>query len=377
MKRVKLVQLIHGFTTGGAENLIKQYCLLFDRNKIDLLVVALHNHHSIFDMELKRSGIRVVYIDDIIDKRFSVFPIMVQKAMHRVYRKKLVRSIIREFDPDVIHYHLLLSEYVRYVSPKTGTRIFLTVHSAPEMLWSDKRGRRKDRRNTEWLSHNTDFRFIALHKEMCREINEMFGVDDTIIVNNGVMVEKFKISTPREQIKKEIGIPKASTVIGHIGRFIPAKNHAFLVNLFDRYLKINPNAVLILIGVGALENEIREQVKEKGLEKNIYFLGTRGDIPELLHIMDAMVFPSIYEGLPVTLIEAQAAEIPCLVSDRIAKDSRISNLLTFESLKKSEDEWAYDIDQIIRNPVAPVVDMDEWDMKKIVKKLESIYAGKI
>lgn len=375
MKKMRLVQLIHGFTTGGAENLVKQYCQLFDRNKIELLVVALHNHHSVFDLELERSGIQVVYIDDIIDRRFSAFPVTVQKAVHRVCRRGLVRKVIQEFDPDVIHYHLLLSGYVKYASPKRGTKIFLTVHSAPRMLWTAKRDRKKDRKDTEWLSHNSSFCFIALHEKMRREINEMFGVGDTIIVNNGVMTERFKIDTPKEKIKKDIGIPRAATVIGHIGRFIPAKNHAFLINLFVRYLKMNPDAILILIGVGVLEDEIKGLVKEKGIEKKVYFLGARGDIPELLHIMDVMVFPSVYEGLPVTLIEAQVAGIPCLVSDRIAEEVRISNLLTFKGLERTEDEWAYDIDQMVKNSVVPVIDTENWDLEKIVKKLESLYAG--
>lgn len=373
MEKVKVIQLIHGFTTGGAENLVKQYCLLFDKDKIELLVLALHNHHSIFDRELAENGIRVVYIDDIIDKRFCALPTAVQKVMHRVYRKSLVKRSIENFSPDVIHYHILLSEYVKYANPSTDTKIYLTIHSAPKKLWTEKRDRQKDRKATEWLIEKKNFRFISLHEEMRREMNEMFGVDDTIVVKNGVMIERFTVNTPKEKLKEELGIPKSAAVIGHIGRFIEVKNHRFLLDVFERYLEINEAAVLLLIGVGALKDDIEKLAKEKKMKDKVYFLGARSDVPKLLHIMDAMVFPSLYEGLPVTLIEAQTAGVPCLVSNRVTEEARISNILFFESLDHSADAWSKRLDEIIQNIPKLIVNTKDWDLKNIVRELEELY----
>ena len=373
MKKVRVIQLIHGFPTGGAESLVKQYCLLFNKDKIELLVVALHNYHSIFDQELLERGIRVMYIDDIIDKRFSVFPAVFQKVMHRVYRKSLVKRMIRDFSPNVIHYHLMLSDYIKYANPHTGIKIYLTIHSDPQKLWGKKKNAKKDRRAIEWLIKNKTFRFIALHEVMRKEINEMFGVRDAIVIKNGIITERFTTTMSKTNQKKELEIPESSTVIGHIGSFVKVKNHRFLVEVFDNYLKINNDAILVLIGTGKLKKSIEKLVKKNKIEDHVYFLGVRSDIPELLHIMDALIFPSLYEGLPLTLIEAQMAKVPCLVSDRVTKDVKISNLLYFESLNHSADDWAKMLNQIIRNTPKPVVNSKDWDLKNIVSELEQLY----
>lgn len=373
MGKRKIVQFIHGFSTGGAENLVKQYCILFNKEKIDLLVVALHNHHSIFDKELSEHKIRVIYIDDIIDDHFRAFPDTVKKGMHRVYRKKLVKRIITDFSPDVLHYHLTLSDYVKYINLGENTKIFLTIHSEPSKLWSSERRRQKDRNATEWLIKNKGMRLIALHEDMRKEVNQMFGVKDTIVIKNGVMVEKFAVSTPKEILKKKLGIKESAIVIGHIGRFTEVKNHRFLLDVFEKFLEIKQNSVLVLIGVGALISTIEKLVNEKGFADKVYFLGARSDIPELLHIMDAFVFPSIYEGLPVTLIEAQAARVPCLVSDNVTKEAKISNFFYYESLSKAAGDWAKTLDQILLSNTEPMVNLKEWDMKNIVEKLEVLY----
>lgn len=373
MKKIKLVQFIHGFSTGGAENLVKQYCQLFDKDKIELLVLALHNHHSIFDKELLESDIKIVYIDDIIDEKFVFLPKIIKKILHRIYRKKLVKRIIHDFEPDVIHYHLLLAEYLRYTEPKKETKLFLTVHNEPSIIWSNKIDRVRDRVDTEWLIRNYSFKFIALHEKMRKEINAKFHVADTVIINNGVIIERFSIKSDRKFMKYQLSIPETATVIGHIGRFSILKNHRFMIDVFKEYLKMNPDAVLILIGDGELQEEIKTLVKKMRIEDRIFFLGTRSDIPELLYVMDVMLFPSIFEGMPVTLIEAQVAGIPCLVSDRVTQEVKISNLIHFESLDKTAEEWAMELDELIRSDIAPQVVTKDWDLKFIVKDLENMY----
>lgn len=371
--RIKLIQLIHGFPTGGAENLVKQYCQLFDEENIDLIILALHNHHSIFDKELEKSRLKIIYVDDVIDRHFDSFPDIVKKVMHRLFRKALVRSYIRNIRPDVIHYHLPLSEYIKKAKPNKGTKIFLTVHSEPKSLWNDKTERRKDKSATCWLIKNYSFKFIALHEKMREEINEMFGVDDTLVLNNGVQYDRFLVKESKDIIKKRLLIPENTVVIGHIGRFVAVKNHKFIVNIFDEFLRMHPNSILLFVGVGELQEEIKKMVDEKGLSGKVKFLGVRSDIPEILHIIDVILFPSVYEGMPVSLIEAQVSRTPCLVSDSITQEVKISNLLFFESLEQTAKIWAEKLDKILEMEIYPEVDNDNWDLCKSVRMLEEFY----
>ena len=375
MERTKVVQLIHGFSTGGAESLVKQYCILFNKERINLLVIALHNHHSVFDQELAQNQIKVIYIDDIIDDTFRIFPGIVKKAMHRVFRKILVKKYTREFSPDVIHYHLLLSEYVKYINPSMETKVFLTIHSAPEKVWAKNSVRQKDKRAVEWLIKNKKMHLIALHEQMRKQVNALFNVNDTVVIRNGVIINRFVVSQSREELRNAVGVKKNSIVIGHIGRFIEVKNHKFLIDVFENYLKYNPETELVLVGVGELQSSIKSMVDNKGLSERTHFLGMRSDIPELLHMMDVIVFPSLYEGLPVTLIEAQVAKVPCLVSDNVTKEVKISNIIHFLSIERSADDWAREIDQILHSKEESIVDTREWDLHKIVNQIEDIYTA--
>lgn len=375
MERTKVVQLIHGFSTGGAESLVKQYCILFNKERINLLVIALHNHHSVFDQELAQNQIKVIYIDDIIDDTFRIFPGIVKKAMHRVFRKILVKKYTREFSPDVIHYHLLLSEYVKYINPSKETKVFLTIHSAPEKVWAKNSVRQKDKRAVEWLIKNKKMHLIALHEQMRKQVNALFNVNDTVVIRNGVIINRFVVSQSREELRNAVGVKKNSIVIGHIGRFIEVKNHKFLIDVFENYLKYNPETELVLVGVGELQSSIKSMVDNKGLSERTHFLGMRSDIPELLHMMDVIVFPSLYEGLPVTLIEAQVAKVPCLVSDNVTKEVKISNIIHFLSIERSADDWAREIDQILHSKEESIVDTREWDLHKIVNQIEDIYTA--
>src|SRR5699024_7790886 len=113
----------------------------------------------------------------------------------------------------------------------------------------------------------------------------------------------------------------------------------FLINVFAAVKKERSNAHLILIGIGDLEGEIKEQVYELGLQDSVSFLGNRGDIPELMSIMDVFVFPSLYEGFGNVLIEAQAVGVKCVVSDNIPSDAFITNLVTPLSLNDRVEKW--------------------------------------
>lgn len=162
-------------------------------------------------------------------------------------------------------------------------------------------------------------------------------------LNNGVPLDKFIISSSVTQRKKEELHIENKYIIGHIGRFSKQKNHKYIIDVFEKVHSINKDSVLLLIGEGELKNEISKYVNDKELYNYVIFLGIRKDIPELLSTMDVMILPSLYEGMPNVLIEAQAMGLPAVVSDTITKESNITGLVKYLSLSESTIVWAHEI----------------------------------
>lgn len=141
-------------------------------------------------------------------------------------------------------------------------------------------------------------------------------------------------------MRRKLNIPKDMFVVGHVGRLCNQKNHAKILNVFAEIKKEKQNSILLLVGVGELEAEIKEKTEKFGLNDSVILLGTRNDIPDLLMAFDVMVFPSFYEGLPNSIIEAQATSLPCIISDTISKEVKITDRVVALSLDKSDSYWA-------------------------------------
>ena len=160
-------------------------------------------------------------------------------------------------------------------------------------------------------------------------------------IHNGVDLDVYKYDEGnRRKIRRECGIADEQIVIGHIGRFNQQKNHKFLIEVFSEVLKQKPNALLMLVGDGKKKNEIKEQIKSLGIEESVIFTGIRSDVPALLSAMDVFVFPSFYEGMPNTVIEAQATGLPCVIADTITEEASFTGLVKYISLQVSSHEWA-------------------------------------
>lgn len=205
----------------------------------------------------------------------------------------------------------------------------------------------------------------------------MFKNKNFIILNNGIQVESFKYNQEYASIlKKELGIDN-KYVIGHIGRLSKQKNHKFIIDFFYEFNRIVENSVLILVGSGELEEKIKKKVEKLGLSQKVYFLGVRDDANYLLSAMDLFVFPSLYEGLGVALIEAQANGIPCLISDRIPKEANIAPNVIVKSLGDGPKAWAkllYEsIDSLVRISCQKEVIRSGFDIKANAIWLEGYY----
>jgi len=146
----------------------------------------------------------------------------------------------------------------------------------------------------------------------------------------------------RKQIRENFKITEEQLVIGHIGRFVKQKNHKFLINIFEKILKFNPKAVLFLIGEGELDKEIKQQIESIGIGNNVKFLGVQTNIPAWLSAMDIFVLPSLYEGMPNTVIEAQATGLSCVISETITKEANITGLVHYVSIENT-NKWVEEI----------------------------------
>ena len=161
------------------------------------------------------------------------------------------------------------------------------------------------------------------------------------IINNAIQTKDYAFNEAvRNEIRKEYKL-EDKYVIGHVGRFQYQKNHEFLVDVFNEYLKLDNNVVLMLIGQGEGEEAIRQKVADLGMTENVMFMGVRSDVNKLLQAMDIFVLPSHFEGLPLVLVEAQTAGLPCYASkDVITKESDVTGNIEFISLDDGDKKWA-------------------------------------
>ena len=168
----------------------------------------------------------------------------------------------------------------------------------------------------------------------------MFGTKDVHILPNAIDIERYAFNLLiRNQTKKALGLDDAF-VIGHVGRFSAVKNHSFLTDVFAQIKRQEPNSKLLLVGAGSEMQAVQQKVKALGLGADVIFTGVRNDVANLMQAMDVFVFPSLYEGLGIVLIEAQAAGLPCVVSDTIPREAYLTDLITAEKLSSSVEKWA-------------------------------------
>lgn len=160
------------------------------------------------------------------------------------------------------------------------------------------------------------------------------------IINNAIDAVAYTCDpTKRSEMRRKLGLTD-QFVVGHVGRFSPQKNHLFLLDFFAALLKKDPNAELLLVGGGEGMADIQAKAETLGVTDHVHFLGVRSDVADLMQAMDVFAFPSLYEGLGIVLIEAQAAGLPCIVSDTIPSEAYLTNLVFAEKLSASPENWA-------------------------------------
>ena len=366
-----VLQLIPSLYDGGAETLVKEYGVQFRRHpelQIRCVLVTIHNFTDSANYKrLINSGVEHVSIYNHHNKLVS---------LHRLwfggwYVPRKLLQIINEYKPAAIHVHLGLLRYLVPIHNQIkNIKLLYTCHNEPSIKFGHSN---VEAEAATYLLKNNNLQMIALHEDMRIQLNEMFGIDNTIVINNGVDFMSFrKVEETKDQIREKLNIPKDAFVIGHIGRFSDQKNHMFLLDVFAKLYDKQKNSFLVLIGNGPTKGKAIKKASDLGVLSRIVFLSHRTDIPQLLKSMDVFLFPSLYEGLSVTLVEAQVSGLRCIISDTIKPYNVLLDTTIQLSLEKSAEEWCNAILDSNRKCTSHY-NISDFDMNSIIKYLARIY----
>ncbi len=357
-KPIRVLQIIRTMNVGGAETFIMNVYRNIDREKVqfDFLV----NNKGVFDEEIKKMGGKIFYIDYITE-------------VGQLRYKRLLSSFFKEHNEyQIIHSHIdQVSGIILEVAKKEGISNRI-AHSHSTRNTNNILGKiyksylqgKINKNATMLLACGIDAAKWLYKKEWKK----------SIIINNGIDIEKYKFSVDkRNKIREQLQVKENVDIIGHVGRFSKVKNQKFLIKVYKQYQKKNPNSLLIMVGIGEEKKKIETLVKKYGLERKVKFLGLRQDTDAIYSAMDYMVFPSLYEGISIALIEAQISGLKIFASDTIDKDTDISNNITWLSINDNPVVWSEEILNSRRQRNLDDINFLEYDIKNTARNLQNIY----
>lgn len=321
---IRVLHVVTHMNRGGLETMIMNYYRHIDRTKIQFDFLTHRDGKKDYDDEIQQLGGKIYHLPPLnpFDKNGYLKKLDEFFRVHREYQ--------------IVHSHLdCMSAYPLRAAKKYGVPVRIAhAHSTSE--------EKKDLKYLIKLYSKGKISSYATDLFACSEKagKWMFGNKEFTVMKNAIDCEKYLYNRDVAlEVKKELGIEK-KFVVGHVGRFSIPKNHKFLIDIFGQIYAQNPDAVLLLVGEGILMDGVKQKVKECQLDGAVKFLGLRDDVERIMQAMDVFVFPSLYEGLPVTLVEAQAVGIPCVVSDEITKEISIASNIVFLELNQGAEKWA-------------------------------------
>jgi glycosyltransferase involved in cell wall biosynthesis len=312
-------------TIGGIERMILSYVQHIDRSKIAFEFINIHHDTICFQDEFEKLGCIVRKLPNYKVKPVSYFFQLFKLLWHERY--------------DIIHVNMVsAANILSLIAAKVCGCKTVIAHSHNSDLPSSGIRRFFHRFNKPFLKLFATEYFACSKKAG----DFLFGQDcKYTIIRNAIDVSLFVFSEDAwRSIRYTLGISESVLLIGHIGRFVEQKNHIFLLHIFKSLLSKREDVVLLLIGEGCLEQKIRKTAEDLSILDKIIFYGTTDRIQDLYSAMDIFVFPSLYEGLPLAGIEAQASGLPIVAANVISKEMKITQLVTWLDLKDSPETWA-------------------------------------
>lgn len=304
----RVLQVVTYMGRGGIETMLMNYYRRIDRTKIQFDFLVHRDFRADYDDEIKALGGHIYRVPPMNPASGS-------------YRKALA-DFFREHPYRVVHCHLnYMSGIVLAFARKAGVPIRIAHAHTASMAPGWKQA---VRHLCKSLIPITATHCFACSNDAGRSV---FGNTSFSIMSNALDAAAFRFNNSvRSEVRSALDLGDSFTIM-HVGRMVYAKNHNFLLDAFSELLLREPEAILLLAGDGPLRSEMERKAAQLP-EGSVRFLGVRGDIPELLQAADVFVFPSLFEGLPVTMIEAQAAGMPCVKSDTITDECIVTDLVT-------------------------------------------------
>lgn len=329
MKKIKVMHFVSGLVSGGVEQMLCNYCTELSNNDCDYEFVVVYQHEAVNTCreKIEDAGCRT--------KRIT--------ARNENFIKNIIDSyrFIREEKPDIVHAHMNLMNFCAlYAAKYAGVKVRISHSHIAEK----NRGLcfRAMAFVCKKLCINSATMLLGCGKEAGEYLygKKRMKEGKVEIVENAIDLRKYTISREEKmEIRRSAGLSH-EFIVGHVGRFSYQKNHEKLVDAFYSLTKIKKNAKLLLIGTGELENQVRRQVEEYGIEDSVIFAGTTKNMRDMYALMDVFVLPSRYEGFPVVSVEVQAARIPSLFSNSIAPTCKLTDYIDFYSINESSENWA-------------------------------------
>ena len=311
---IRVLQCVNDMHRAGLETMLMNYYRNIDRTKIQFDFLTHRPDKSDYDDEILSLGGKVYYAPRLYPQNYPA------------YFKYMKKFFAEHPEYQIVHSHIDSMSYLPLLAAKKAGVPIRIAHS-----------------------HNTsidkDFKYILkqyFRKKITKAANYYCacGQEAGEFLPNAIEVDKFLYNEEvRDRKRKDLGLT-SEFVVGHVGRLSYQKNHELLIRIFSELHKKDVNTILLLIGVGEKEDEIREQVHELNLDECVRFLGNRDDVNELYQAMDVFVMPSLFEGIPVVGVEAQFAGLPCVFSDKVPVEVKFTENSEFVSLEKKLEDWA-------------------------------------
>ena len=361
---IRIAQVIGKWIGGGVEAVVMNYYRHIDKSKIQFDFICDEDSTNIPYEEIEKLGGKVILIPPY------------QKLFR--YHKELKR-VLKEGNYKIVHSHINTLSVFSLFAAKCAK---VPVRIAHSHSTTNKKEKKKNLMKQVLKPFS---KLFATDYMCCSELagrwlfgDKLYNEGKIYLLNNAIDLKKFEYNEKiREEVRKELNIDEKTFVMGHIGRFVTVKNHEFLIEIFNEIYRENENSILLLAGQGPLKEKIEQKVKEMNLDKAVQFLGQRSDTNRLYQAMDVFVLPSLYEGLPVVGVEAQAAGLLCVLSDDMTKETKVLETTTFLSLNEGAKKWADIIGsatkQFERKNMLNEMVQKGFYIQKEVKKLEEIY----
>lgn len=368
MKRILHILYNNMVKQGGIESFLIEIYRNIDKNKVQ------------FDFLSLESSDDETYEQEIVDMGGKMYILNIDRSHIFSVRRSLCEFLELHTEYDIVHIHVSSLYYIEDIISVSKSRVkkcIVHAHNSKQLgpkvlsIFHYFNRNRIEKFATDFFACSSMAAEFMFPKSICTGGRYK-------VIKNGINVNAFKYSMEkRNAIRSEFGF-KDEFVVGMVGRIAPQKNQMFLVDVFDEVQKINPNSKLLIVGDGPSTLQVKKKVEKLGLNRDVIFTGVRMDIPNILCGIDVYVHPALFEGLGITIIEAQASGLPCVVSaEKIPEEAHIIDEYRVISLKNSAKKWAEEICNIKnkhdRCEYTSVILQAGYDSKDVASELEKIY----